>query len=132
MSIYDGVPSSEVTREDILSGIEDFDEHYLKTKKKKFNEKVVKKDGCWGWGGCLTMGYPAFSFKNTKIRGHKFSYLLHCGPINNKMVLHKCGNRECTNPEHLYLGNHSDNLKDAYKLGEREISPPHEKESYDG
>jgi len=41
-------------------------------------------------------------------------------PIDSKLcVLHKntCNNKNCFNPKHLYLGNQSDNLQDATKLG---------------
>lgn len=35
------------------------------------------------------------------------------GPITSGMyVLHKCDNRRCINPSHLFLGTHLDNIKD--------------------
>jgi DNA-directed RNA polymerase specialized sigma subunit len=34
-------------------------------------------------------------------------------------VLHKCDNRLCCNPEHFFLGNYSDNQKDAYEKKQR-------------
>jgi hypothetical protein len=38
------------------------------------------------------------------------------GPIpSNLWILHKCDNGRCANPDHLFLGNQSDNMKDAYK-----------------
>lgn len=32
-------------------------------------------------------------------------------------VLHKCDNRRCINPEHLFIGTHSDNTQDCYDKG---------------
>ena len=33
------------------------------------------------------------------------------------LVLHRCDNRRCCNPEHLFLGTHSDNTLDAVGKG---------------
>jgi hypothetical protein len=41
------------------------------------------------------------------------------GDPGTARVLHRCGNGTCREPSHLYLGTDSQNLKDAYRLGER-------------
>ena len=89
----------------------------------------VDKDGplqahmdtpCWAWIGSKTNGYG--SVPNEKagrrkwIYAHRFSYELHLGKPKN-LVCHRCNNRECTNPEHLYDGTYSDNTKDAVAAG---------------
>lgn len=33
------------------------------------------------------------------------------------MVLHRCNNRKCLNPEHLYAGTSSDNMRDRVLAG---------------
>jgi len=37
-------------------------------------------------------------------------------------VLHKCDNRKCCNPNHFFLGNFTDNQKDAYSKN-RKVQP---------
>lgn len=71
---------------------------------------------CWQWGGRLwANGYGAFK-KNG--RSHRLSWELTNGQIpSGVFVLHKCDNRACVNPEHLFLGNGSDNMRDCVSKG---------------
>ena len=42
--------------------------------------------------------------------------------LSSEWVLHACDNRKCCNPSHLYIGNRSDNMRDAVSRG-RWVSP---------
>jgi hypothetical protein len=49
---------------------------------------------------------------------HRFSYAMANGPIlNGLFVLHKCDNRKCVNPAHLFLGTCQDNTDDMIAKG---------------
>lgn len=53
---------------------------------------------------------------------HRLSYELYNGRISKgKIILHKCDNRSCVNPNHLSLGSHKDN-SDEKILRERHIT----------
>lgn len=76
-------------------------------------------DGCWQWKGIENSnGYGRFSYKDSHRLAHRFSYELFFGPVPNGMnVCHRCDNRKCVNPEHLWLGSQSQNLSDAVSKG---------------
>lgn len=84
----------------------------------RFWEKVDKTSGpeaCWLWrGGTGTHGYGVINIGKRIIDvTHRVCWKLVNGDIPpNKKVLHRCDNRLCVNPVHLFLGDDKVNLKD--------------------
>ena len=72
--------------------------------------------GCWLWTGAKTgVGYGSFRGKGA----HRVSWERHHGRAvpGRKMVLHRCDNRACVNPDHLFLGSQLDNVRDMMAKG---------------
>lgn len=89
----------------------------MKPWKQRFEEKFLVSPGCWNWIACTNpKGYGQF----TQLRAHRVSYELYVGPIPEGLsVLHKCDNRRCVNPDHLFVGTQDDNMKDMKRKGRK-------------
>lgn len=75
---------------------------------------VDKSGDCWLWTlGVIGFGYGSLTYQGKAARAHRLAYTLGVGAIPKGMqVLHKCDNPLCCNPDHLFLGNHKDNIND--------------------
>jgi HNH endonuclease len=70
--------------------------------------------GCIEWqAGTSPKGYGMVSVSGVYAQAHRFAYAAANGRIPAGMhVLHKCDNRKCCNPAHLYIGTNDQNIAD--------------------
>lgn len=80
---------------------------------------VGNPDACWEWQGTLNSdGYGSMQIRGRSGGAYRAAWECTYGPIPGGLsVLHKCDNRKCCNPNHLFLGTQSDNAKDMWSKG---------------
>lgn len=98
---------------------------WTKTAKERLLEKTAPAaNGCIEWTGCANQkGYGMMVYKGRIHAAHRVSWQEHFGAIpSGIMVMHKCDNPKCVNPEHLRLGTQQDNMDDMKEKG-RQYTP---------
>ena len=84
----------------------------------RFWEKVNKnnQDQCWAWVGGLRSQkdkYGSIKINSKAYLPHRISWIIHNKVIPDGLcILHKCDNRLCVNPDHLFLGTRQINTQD--------------------
>jgi hypothetical protein len=76
-------------------------------------------NGCREWQGCRSeLGYGQVKRDRVRWPTHRLAYVLAVGPIPDGFyVLHRCDNRACCEPTHLFLGTQMDNIADMVAKG---------------
>lgn len=83
-------------------------------------------DDCWPWIAKSKIGgYGRFYIKRVGHAAHRVAFTIGNGEIpTGLLVCHRCDNRVCCNPKHLFIGTYQDNHDDMDRKGRR-VLPTH-------
>jgi len=81
----------------------------------RFNKFTAYTGDCIVWTGKATSaGYPCFWFSGKTVLAHRWIYQARGGAIlPGQEIDHICKNPVCVNVNHLRVGTHRDNMKNA-------------------
>lgn len=99
---------------------------FIKTLKNHFFKYIIipeNDNDCMKWNGYINpSGYGKLCHNWKSYRASRLSYQIFIGKIPENMeVCHKCDNTTCVNPNHLFIGTHTDNMRDMSKKGRQNI-----------
>ena len=91
------------------------------TKENLIERVAVDDSGCWIWQGAIkntsgkSLAYGWITYRSKQMNAHRAAWIVNFGEIPDEMFeCHTCDVPRCVNPEHLFLGSPSDNMRDMW------------------
>lgn len=83
------------------------------------NREIDPVTQCWNWTLSLDKdGYGRLKIEGRRHSAHRSSYIEFVGPVPDDLyICHKCDNRKCFNPDHLFPGMAKDSYLDMLHKG---------------
>jgi hypothetical protein len=77
-------------------------------------KREINDAGCWIWTGAATIaGYGQIRVERRNVYVHREAARVFLGAdITGRVVCHRCDTPRCFNPDHLFVGDHADNVAD--------------------
>ena len=99
------------------------DHQFIPNRYTSFLQKVdvsgFDPNACWTFRGASKgNGYGHVTVEREQVTAHRRSYELFCGPVPDGLdVCQTCDNRNCVNPDHLFVGTRQQNMDDCKAKG---------------
>jgi hypothetical protein len=97
---------------------------------KRILSNIIEEAGplespCWLWQGYrMWKGYGHIQIKGSPKRVHRIAYEVFVDSIPKKLlVLHRCDNPACCNPQHLFVGTQKQNIADSLSKKRFSVGP---------
>lgn len=88
---------------------------------------VDRSGDCWEWRGYIgSRGYGQVRFDGKQHKAHRVVAMIHglietLNDAPDNCVLHRCDNRKCCRPDHLFVGTRADNVWDMMDKGRHRV-----------
>lgn len=83
-------------------------------------------EDCWPWIGKTRGGYGRARIKNRSVQAHRWAWESWYGPMSDELdAAHKCDNRPCCNPYHIFPATPLENVRDCIQKGRAHKSHGH-------
>ena len=95
------------------------------TPMQRIERRRTYNGACWEVSISPNKVYPQLKIAGRDEAVHRVVFEHLVGPIPTGLyVLHRCDNPRCHNPEHLYLGTQSQNMRDMWARGRHKKPTP--------